>query len=977
LDSLAPSDVFDPWAQPRPEKPLLAAALKAKEAIARSDTKPTPSDLQVNEEADVVGGLEEFPTTVPDHLVGAHQPARRRTSDLDSLAPSDVFDPPAQPRPEKPLLAAALKAKQAMDRSDAKPTPSDLQADEEVDVVGDLGEFLTIVPDHLVGSHQPARRHPSDLDSLAPSDVFDPWAQPRPEKPLLAAALKAKEAVEEKRSYSPTASNITDNIVSNGKRLLVLLSNTPTTRLQRANQERSLVLLQAQRIEHEVVDGSDPKFAGRRNRLFQKSGLRGQYPQFFVLDGSKEGRYVGTFETLQDLNDRGSLGSLLEDGGDLYRKEFEELLERDEKGENIDEDRLYFLQLYARRQVGEDLNKIELLDLDEFEKAEKVNLGERAHHREIKESDRDQDTGKSPSGNQVMLSKDAMSEKSIDQPRPDSVVGSVISGDRLAFWKKNGKRLVNEKLGIPASEHSEEHLPDKPFIGRDALVNVELSKDARNVAVVPDSSSSILTEKRRKAAEARERALLIRSGNRKATPPADFDQEGAENVNGTANATDELGRTPSTELENQSAVKRENAPSSSPSSKEEEEPELSPDRLLWWRKNGKRLVTEKLSPHSHGILYVPANGGSVPEEDSDGVDQLANHQLQSTAASSEASSTNETMSRREILAEKRRQIVEARRGQKEGSLKDSPIANSKDRTTKAGELVGTPDSSTNILEEKKKKRLAESKRLAEKTARAREARLAREAALNEQTRQVELKGLMLSEKLENEESSPPTEDLIPTSQTIQGGEKHPEKQASPPPFETQPSLLPNMVKEVERLSGFIIRYERKLEATCKSVLSVAQKHEENASVKRAGNLPLPGMYTFITEQTWFKEHTSASFSPPIMLSKRNVDTPTSRLTVPAEKKSMNEVGAESGDAEEKLYIISSLGEGFIKVDGPMVADVGRFLTSLVRFKDGLSKPTMKQNWTDIARLSGDSQSERIHEKLDDIMAFCLNSRFIE
>jgi hypothetical protein len=836
------------------------------------------------------------------------------------------------------------------------------------------------------------------LDSLAPSDVFDPLSQPRPEKPLLAAALKAKEAVEEKRSYSPTASNITDNIVSKGKRLLVLLSNTPTTRLQQANQERSLVLLQAQRIEHEVVDGSDPKFAGRRNRLFQKSGLRGHYPQFYVLDGSKEARYVGTFETLQDLNDRGSLGSLLEDGGDLYRKEFEELLERDEKGENIDEDRLYFLQLYARRQVGEDLNEIELLDLDEFEKAEKVNLGERAHHRVIKESDRDQDTDKSPSGNQVMLSKDAMSEKSIDQPRPDSVAGSVISGDRLAFWKKNGKLLVNEKLGIPASEHSEEYLPDKPFIGSDALVNVELPKDARNVAVVPNLSSSTLTEKRRKAAEARERALLIRSGNSKATPPADFDKKGAEKVNGAANATDELGRTPSTELESQSAVKKENAPSSSPSSKEEEQSKLSPDRLLWWRKNGKRLVTEKLSPPTHGIsppksiaprkaddptkivtdeppknrvddLSAPANGGSEREEDSDGVDQVASHQLQSTAASSEASSTNGTMSRREILAEKRRQIAEARRGQKEGSLKDSPIA--------AGEPVGTPDSSTNILEEKKKKRLAESKRLAEKTARAREARLAREAALNEQTRQVELKGRMLSEELEKEESSPPTEDLIPTSQTIQGGEKHPEKQASPSPFETQQSLLPNMVKEVERLSGFIIRYERKLEATCKTVLSVAQKHEENASVKRAGNLPLPEMYTFITEQTWFKEHTSDSFSPPLTLSKQNVGTPTSRLTVPKEKKSMNEVGAESGDAEEKLYIISSLGEAFIKVDGPMVADVGRFLTSLVRFKDGLSKSTMKQNWTDIARLSGDSQSERIHEKLDDIMAFCLNSQFIE
>ncbi|CAJ1946557.1 unnamed protein product [Cylindrotheca closterium] len=53
-----------------------------------------------------------------------------------------------------------------------------------------------------------------------------------------------------------------------------------------------------------------------------------------------------------------------------YRREFEDLLERDERGDPIDEVRLYFLELYARRMVGEQLTEDEMRDLEEFEKEE-------------------------------------------------------------------------------------------------------------------------------------------------------------------------------------------------------------------------------------------------------------------------------------------------------------------------------------------------------------------------------------------------------------------------------------------------------------------------------------------------------------------------------------------------------------------------------------------------------------------------------
>lgn len=57
-----------------------------------------------------------------------------------------------------------------------------------------------------------------------------------------------------------------------------------------------------------------------------------------------------------------------------YRREFEDLLERDEKGEPINEARLYFLELYARRMVGEQLDGDEMRDLEEFENNESHRL---------------------------------------------------------------------------------------------------------------------------------------------------------------------------------------------------------------------------------------------------------------------------------------------------------------------------------------------------------------------------------------------------------------------------------------------------------------------------------------------------------------------------------------------------------------------------------------------------------------------------
>eukprot|EP00980_Cylindrotheca_fusiformis_P022970 scaffold9951_cov146-Cylindrotheca_fusiformis.AAC.14 len=58
-----------------------------------------------------------------------------------------------------------------------------------------------------------------------------------------------------------------------------------------------------------------------------------------------------------------------------YKNEFEELLETQGRGVEVDEDRIYFLQLYARRLLGEYLSFTELLHLEESERKESLLFG--------------------------------------------------------------------------------------------------------------------------------------------------------------------------------------------------------------------------------------------------------------------------------------------------------------------------------------------------------------------------------------------------------------------------------------------------------------------------------------------------------------------------------------------------------------------------------------------------------------------------
>jgi len=65
------------------------------------------------------------------------------------------------------------------------------------------------------------------------------------------------------------------SIMSDPKKLIILISNGCHDRTQSANQEKALHWFTSKKVPHEVCDGMDPEQIERRNKLFAVSGVRG------------------------------------------------------------------------------------------------------------------------------------------------------------------------------------------------------------------------------------------------------------------------------------------------------------------------------------------------------------------------------------------------------------------------------------------------------------------------------------------------------------------------------------------------------------------------------------------------------------------------------------------------------------------------------------------------------------------------------
>jgi hypothetical protein len=75
------------------------------------------------------------------------------------------------------------------------------------------------------------------------------------------------------------------------------------------------------------------------------------------------------------------------------------------------------------------------------------------------------------------------------------------------------------------------------------------------------------------------------------------------------------------------------------------------------------------------------------------------------------------------------------------------------------------------------------------------------------------------------------------------------------------------------------------------------------------------------------------------------------------------------------YKITKLGEDFLRYDGSLDCDVGRFLASL-KTKRKTTK-ALKDAWLEVVRAGKKAQAMRIYRQLDDLIAFCLQAGLID
>ena len=301
--------------------------------------------------------------------------------------------------------------------------------------------------------------------------------------------------------------------------------------------------------------------------------------------------------------------------------------------------------------------------------------------------------------------------------------------------------------------------------------------------------------------------------------------------------------------------------------------------------------------------------------------------------------------------------------------------------------------------ESRRNRAVEARRLAEKRNRARQARLALEAKLAEETRQVQIRieqeALMENER-EDEET--PSEDISLNfanhglSADASGGGERGSRRREARNGAPESKLALQMAKEAQRLSKLIWRYEKKLEVVCKSLLTIAQKDIDDENLKQVRTAPLSELYGYIAQQAWYQNYTqgdaniasSQSRMPSLVISSHvsesmpseDVEERSSRGTLSSGREIAIDNTAGPLSSSVHSFRLTPIGDAFLKMDGPVQADVGRFLSSL-KVGEQLTRSRIETNWAEIARISRDAQSMRIYNKLEALIEFCVDNKLIE
>ncbi|KAG7358495.1 MULE transposase domain containing protein [Nitzschia inconspicua] len=156
----------------------------------------------------------------------------------------------------------------------------------------------------------------SDITFLGDYDWIDSMNESGGLASFLGGSQVQKSSAEEISSPSTPIPEIVSEKKSSeafklpGPKLIVLMSKSSGILSQRTNQDRAFAMLKGkfQMDDMETVDGSDPANKDLRNQLFDTSGIRGNYPQFFLksADGSATS-FLGDFEWIENANETGSL----------------------------------------------------------------------------------------------------------------------------------------------------------------------------------------------------------------------------------------------------------------------------------------------------------------------------------------------------------------------------------------------------------------------------------------------------------------------------------------------------------------------------------------------------------------------------------------------------------------------------------------------------------------------------------------------
>ncbi len=92
--------------------------------------------------------------------------------------------------------------------------------------------------------------------------------------------------------------------------LLVLVSSLTGSTAQGRNQKRALTIIEACGVQPEVLDAADPANTLVRDELCEMSGIRGVFPQFFLVQGDRTS-FFADFAEVEHMNEEGTLAEWL------------------------------------------------------------------------------------------------------------------------------------------------------------------------------------------------------------------------------------------------------------------------------------------------------------------------------------------------------------------------------------------------------------------------------------------------------------------------------------------------------------------------------------------------------------------------------------------------------------------------------------------------------------------------------------------